>query len=233
MKNFFKKIFGKSDKENERSPLDILAYAISDVGLWTWWAERFPDIFQLEFNRTMLYFEPKSPDQPPPNQIAIQFKQPKSVTILKKKDFSLSDNWLDDFHNDKLEPFGIDYEYFSFSSKGINDIVDQADKSETVFGEKLNDEVLSNCNAGLGFWAGEVGIIVLADTMRIMTQEGEIMLDQIPDKHDKWWKYWSQYWGVIGTDDKMAYDPVCEITIPATKVNMGKIGKQLNKENDH
>ncbi|MCG6191537.1 hypothetical protein [Maribellus maritimus] len=230
MKNFFNKIFSKSDKVNKKTPLEILAYAISDAGLWTWWAEKFPNTLQLEFNGTMLYFQPKSTNQPPPNQIALQFKEPKSVTVIRKKECSLSDNWLDDFHADKLEPFGINYEYFSFSTKEIKDIIEQADESKTIFGAKLNENELSNYNVRLGFWAGEVGLVVLADAMKIMSHDGEIQLNQIPEKHDKWWEYWRQYWAVIDTDKKMPYDPICEITIPATKENVDKMIEKLKEE---
>jgi len=222
MKGFFKNIFSKSNNSKERTSLDILEYAISDAGLWTWWTEEFPDVIQLEFNRTMLYFEPKSPDRSPSNQIAIQFRSPKSVTVLKKQNCSLSNNWLEDFHADKLEPFGIDYENFSFSSKEITAIVQQADVTDTIFGAKLNDEEILKSNVSLAFWAGEIGIVIIADSMKILTHDGEIKPDQITELHNKWWEYWKQYWDVINTDKAMPYDPICEITIPEGKWNMKK-----------
>lgn len=205
-----------NDKKKNLEPLEILAYAISDGGLWTWWAAEFPYFLQLEFTRTMLYFEPKSADQPPPNQIAIQFNKPKSVTVLKTHNCTLSDKWLDDFYADKLKPFGIDYEYFSFSPSDFKEIVEQADVIEKVFGVQLNEAELLNNTVGLGFWAGDVGIVVLAETMRIITHDGEISIDQIPDRHNKWWNYWRQYWDLRNSDKALPYDPICEITIPAT-----------------
>ena len=144
MKNFLKKIFTKNKEEsgqNSLTPINILEYAISDGGVWSWWVEDFPNTIQLEFNRTMLYFDPKLKDKAPSNQIAIQFKKPKSVNILKKKECALDNNWLKDFHADKLEPFRIDYEHFSFSPQEVVSIVRQADVTETFFGTAVRERV--------------------------------------------------------------------------------------------
>jgi hypothetical protein len=40
--------------------LAVLANAISDVGYWSWWARERPDMFQLKFGGTQLYFPPQA-----------------------------------------------------------------------------------------------------------------------------------------------------------------------------
>lgn len=114
----FSKKKPNSEKE-EKSPLEILSYAISDVGLFTWYTANLPKYAQLEFNRTMLYFEPKDDQSSPPNQIALQFGNVKSIYVYKDDESKLPNNWLDLLTEDKLEPFDVNYEYFSFDGNEI------------------------------------------------------------------------------------------------------------------
>ena len=62
----------------ERDPLDILTDAISDVGYWCWWADGYPDYFQIEFGGTQLYFPLANSDEVPQTIIAVRFIQPVS-----------------------------------------------------------------------------------------------------------------------------------------------------------
>lgn len=226
-------IFGCKDKtkSEQKSPIGILEYAISDVGLWTWWATDSTKYVQLEFDRTMLLLSEPTNEKAASNKLAIQFKSPVSVTILTKKESKLPNDWLTLFNEDKLEPFQIDYEFFSFDSKRIKEIMQLSDESQTIMGDKYaNVSDIENKNQ-LGFWAGEIGLVVVSDTMKIVSHSGEIELNMIPDLHDKWWKYWKNYWDLIDTDKRLPYDPLCEITIPATKQNMEKIKENIDKGN--
>ena len=197
-----------------RTPLDILAYAISDAGLWSWCVPNFPDGIQLEFDRTMLHFEPKSPERPPLNKIAIRFIKPKSVLLLRNYGCFLAEEWIHDFHSDKLRPFGINSRHFSFEVESIRSMIEKADKRKTFFGEELNDSILLNSAVKIGFWAGEVGIVVVAEDMKILTHEGELQLEEISARHSKWWDYWSEYWQAKESGNPLPHDYLCEITIP-------------------
>lgn len=218
------------DSSEQQTALDVLAYAMSDVGLWTWWSEKFPDVLQLEFNRTMLYFSAPSTDRPPSNQIALVFQNPTSVTLMTRNGYTLPDHWLDDFHADKLEPLGMDYEYCSFNPADIKSIIDKAEVLNTVHGAEIRDVALSDCPISLSFWAEDVGLVVCAEAMKIITHDGAVALDQIPDIHNKWWVYWRQYWSVINTNKRLPYDPLCEITIPAGKFDMDQPGASQPEE---
>ena len=83
MKKFFKNIFGKGKKEEnkptserltETQKLDILSNAICDVGYWSWWTTNLPKVIQIEFGGIKLYFPPEDNSQPPYTQIAIQLE---------------------------------------------------------------------------------------------------------------------------------------------------------------
>ena len=66
--------------------LETLAEAISDVGYWTWWAEKLPEVFQIEFGGSQLYFPATSPDTPPQSKVAVQFRQPTSVSFIARSE---------------------------------------------------------------------------------------------------------------------------------------------------
>lgn len=211
----------------EKTPLQTLEYAISDVGLWTWWTTDSNKSVQLEFDRTMLFIENEENKVQPSNRIALRFINPISVTLLYKKENKLPANWLELFENDKLEPFSVDYENFSFEQSEISEILKSADKTETIIGDKF---INAKNKVQLGFWAGEIGIVIVADTMKIVSHSGQIELENITKLHQKWWDYWKKYWDLKDTKTPMPYDPLCEITIPATNENIKKIGENINNK---
>lgn len=225
----FSSIFGcKNSEENTniKTPLETLEYAISDVGIWNWWVVDEGKSVQLEFDRAMLYFETEK--EMPSNRLALRFINPKSVTVLYNKENKLPENWLELFNKDELDPFSIDYENFSFNKKELIEIINLADKIETIIGDEF-DSVTDN-KVQLGFWAGEIGIVILADEMQIVNHSGKIPIENIPELHSKWWDYWKKYWDLKDTENKMAYNPLCEITIPATKENIQKVKENLDIE---
>lgn len=219
MIDFFKKIFSKYDNsgnKQEKSPLEILSYAISDVGLFTWYTANLPKYAQLEFNRTMLYFDPKDDQTPPSNQIALQFGNVKSIYIFKDDESKLPNKWLDLLTNDKLEPLDLNYEYFSFDGGEIQKMMSEFKNLEKLYGEDFMT-VNQDENFKIGFKAGEVSIVIVSEKMKIMTHSGEVEFESIPEIHNKWWSYWRKYWELIDSESKLPYDSICEITIPAEK----------------
>ncbi|AHM59233.1 hypothetical protein D770_04830 [Flammeovirgaceae bacterium 311] len=97
-----------NEKDNtnlaEKDHLEILADAISDVGYWTWWAEKLPDVYQIEFGGSQLYFPPTDPEHPPQSRIAVQFRQPTSVNFISRKDYANTFEWSQQLHNDEIGP---------------------------------------------------------------------------------------------------------------------------------
>jgi hypothetical protein len=216
-------IFGckkKMKSNKQESPIENLEYAISHSGLWVWWASDSSKYIQLEFDWTMLLLSKPTKEKHPTNKLSLQFISPVSFIVLTKKESKLPDNWLTLFHEDKIKPFRIDNEYFSFNSAHIKKIIQLSDSSKVVLGNDYEDiEDIEN-KVQLGFWAGKIGLVVVADSMKIFSNSGEIDLNDIPRLLDKWWKYWKKYWNVVDTDKKLPYDPLCEINIPLTQKNM-------------
>ena len=222
MKELFNKLFArkKSNVETrEKSPLEILAYSISDVGLFTWYSADLPKYAQLEFNRTMLYFEQKDTDASPSNQIALQFGNIKSVHIYQDAESNLPENWLELLTEDKLESFDVNYEYFSFEANQIRKMISEFSNPKKVFGEELKD-ISTVEKFQIGFKAGEISMVIVAENMRIMTHAGEVEIGSIPEIHNNWWGYWRKYWALRESSNQLPYDPLCEITIPAGKIDI-------------
>jgi len=139
----------------------------------------------------------------------------------------LSDNWLIEFTKDKLSPFDVDDENFTFNEQQVEKIRLEADNIECQFGIdtlKISD---SKMKFKFGFKAGEVGLILTANKMKILNKSGEIALEQIPEIHKNWWSYWEKYWACKKLKKEIAYDPICEITIPANSENIETIMKHL------
>ena len=200
--------------EKEKSPTEILEYVISDVGLWTWCTDDLPSIYQIEFNRVMLYLVNMDKNQPPSHQIALRFINPVSISYLYKKNSSLPQDWLQRFKNDKLSPFNVDHDYLSFDKDEVMEIVKMSNKIENIYGIDFNSSEFMDSKVIFSFWAGEIGCLVAADDMKVISKDGEIKLDSIPELHDKWWIYWKSYWKVHETNKALPYDDLCEITIP-------------------
>ena len=223
----FEKEDDESAAEEITTSLEMLAYAISDVGLWSWYSADFPTFVQLEFVQTMLYFDKGTEEEAPSNQIAIQFGEIESVFALADVEAQVPDNWLELFTNDQVPPFHIDHEKFSFTPSLFPSLKSKQHTLTCIFGNPDHPLDASTHQFNLGFRAEEVGLIVVANKMKILTHHGEIALEDIPELHKNWWEYWEQYWAHKDTEKEFPYDALCEITIPADNENIEKIKQQL------
>ena len=226
MKTFLKKIFEKkpneiADKKTELSKneqlLDALANSISDIGYWNWWTTQLPETIQLEFGGTQLYFEPTDKTKPPSSQIAIQFRNPKSISFLSREvnKNDLEKNWFELLQNDKLEPPTFNNESFTFiDNNEISSIIEKAKTINTIYGYSPKNEKFLKENYKLAFWSGIYGFSVCAEEIKILTAEKEIKIEEIPYLNGQWWGYWSRYWGLKNTENALPKDYLCEVTIP-------------------
>lgn len=224
MKDFFKKIFNEKEEEEKPSNkpltetqiLEILSEAICDVGYWSWWVTNLPTVIQIEFGGTQLYFPTSDNSQPPNSQIAIQFRNPKSISFLTREELTSDDeNWFDDLYNDKMEAPTCSHGEFTFTDQSImTEIINEAKTIKTIHGYSPKDNLFQSEKYKLIFWAGDYGFAVSSDEIRILTKDGDIQLDQIPSIHSQWWTYWRKYWDLINTKNALPKDYACEVTIP-------------------
>ncbi|MEK4978156.1 hypothetical protein [Bacillus sp. FSL K6-6540] len=196
--------------------LEILEEAISDVGYWSWWAEKLPEAFQIEFGGTHVWSPPSSSDSPPSGQIALRFGNPISVCFLKSVNSKLPDNWAELFRDDQLESFSINYGEFKFNDLNF---IKELQNSNFILEKKYGQQPYQLFDGGvpnysLAFIAGEVGFIILAEELRIINRTGDINVDDIEELVSNWWAYWKEYWRLKGTDNELPKDYACEVTIP-------------------
>lgn len=196
---------------------EILERAISDVGQWRWWGEDFPAAFQVEFIGVQLWNSPSKAGTPPSGQVALRFKNPKTVSFISKRSEhdDLPDDWADKLHSDSLAPFTITYDSFVMHDhERILSLLSQATLVSTVFGVHPNEFDFSKSNAMLAFWAGNVGMVIGAETFSLVNQAGVVPNEQIEVKQKEWWQYWREYWSAKKKGNPLPEDYACEVTIP-------------------
>lgn len=194
--------------------LDILASSISEVGHWRFWDANLPSVFQIEFGCTTLYQRSADPDKPPFDIIALNFTDLLNVSFLK---FSteLGGNWIEEFHEDIINCFHINQDSFCFNdNEMMEDLCKEADEVTLFHGSSLDDGEVKNGKYKLAFSAGEAGLIVVSDTLRIFGQGREIPLDQIKELSENWWEYWEEYWKCKKDNRPLPYDEKCEVIFP-------------------
>jgi hypothetical protein len=205
------------NEQKETELLETLASAIYDVGYWSWWTSDLPAIFQVEFNGTHLYFPPEDKAKPPSGQIAIQFRNLKSVSFLTRQKFQIemAYNWEEQLQNDEIEPFTCEESYFTFNDIVLmKQMIDEAKSIKTIYGYNPKNSSFQFEKARLVFWAGNAGLAISGEEMRLLNKDGWIELKDIPEINKKWWDYWQEYWKVINTDQALPKDYACEVTIP-------------------
>jgi hypothetical protein len=221
---FFKNIFNKkpdfhsaNNSLTEKEILEMLGDAICDVGYWSWWTSNLPTIVQVEFGGTQLYFPPKEDSIPPGSQIAIQFINPKSISFLSINENLIdgSEKWFELLHQDKIKSKGCSYDSFTFTDESLmKRIINDAKFVDTIHGYPPNDEAFFKENYKLTFWAGEFGFAVSSENIKLLTQDGEIKLEDIPNINSKWWTYWREYWDLKKANKPLLENYACEVTIP-------------------
>jgi hypothetical protein len=228
MKNFLKNIFNKSQKKEvtstdepltEKQILDVLGDAICDVGYWSWWTTNLPTVIQIEFGGTQLYFPPEDNSQPPSTQIAIQFRNPKSISFLSRQEnISDNENWFEELQNDAMEPPTCSYEEFTFTDNSLmSSIIKEAKTIKTIHGYAPTESIFQSEKYNLVFWAGDYGFAVSSEEIELLTKNGKVELDQIPSINSRWWSYWREYWNLKNTKNALPNDYACEVTIPINK----------------
>ena len=199
----------------ESDYLEILADAISDVGYWSWWAEKLPDVFQIEFGGSQLFFPPINPESPPQSKIAIQFRQPISVSFISRNENPDNFVWSQQLHNDEIEPPTCTHGDFTFTDiELMKALLEKATRIKTIYGYEPKSGAFSEEPYHLIFWCGDVGMAVASKEIRLLSREGEVAVTDIAEINQKWWEYWRMYWDKKDTSDELPKDYACEVTIP-------------------
>lgn len=205
----------KSDNLSEQDLLELLAHAISDVGYWNWWTAELPELLQVEFGRVQLYL-PSENQSAPHSMVALQFRNPTSISFLTRIQGEETHLWHEGLHEEKMDGPNITWDAFSFTHhEQMTAILDDAQVITTIHGYSPKDAAFLNEKYKLVFWAGNFGLAVAAQDMKILTHVGEIALHRLPELSKQWWGYLDKYWKRKDTNNPMPVDYTCEATIPS------------------
>lgn len=192
----------------------VLEDAVSDIGYWSWWAERLPDAYQVEFGGAQLWFPPEE-GLPPAGRLAIRFDGPRAICLLRDPSSALPENWAELLHKDQLEPFTLDYGEFRLNSREhVLQLLDAGFRQEFIVGDRSAALREEEGEVSLSFSAGEAGLVIVAKEFQLLNRFGAIGADDIQRAVSKWWEYWRDYWARRGTDEALPLDYACEVTIP-------------------
>jgi hypothetical protein len=200
---------------NHQSDLKKLASAISDVGGWSYWQGKLPDLLQLEFTGVQLWNPPEDEDRPPSGTIALQFKNVQAVDFLTFVADSVPANW----------PELIASEQLCLADRVMIVFNDVAAIKTELASVKRFDAV-----CGLGYkrddhffdsqfqcvvQTGGIGVVVSAELLIWRNHtEKDLPLSLIEERSIKWWEYHQAYWKSKETNQPFPRDTACEVTIP-------------------
>ncbi len=222
---------GNPDKPTRltNEALQVLESAISDVGYWRWWThDGMSGIFQVEFGGVRLYNEPADRNASPRGVFALSFHDTRCVAALRRRlESDTPDNWFEMLAEDQWEPAILSYEQFSLTNgTELQRIAGEAQETRLVVGTKSDVDAVRPEDAFLAFWAGDVGLLVVAKEMYAVTDEA-ITSEQILEKSTRWWDYWSEYWDRRDSENPMPEDYACEVTMPLKKRGLFQVFKDF------
>jgi len=191
--------------QNNDEQLELLRTAITNVGYWSWWtAEEHTQSIQLEFGGVQLFIPPLTQNEAPSNQIALRFISPSSIQFFNT--VPMADDWPEQLANDELDPFVLDAEKFVLSTS--------LDLPEFLNDVNITRELHPNDvkpHYQLAFLAGDIGFRVTAKDIRIYCHQGQILLPQVNQLNEKWWRYREAYVASKNSDQPMPEDYACEV----------------------
>ena len=147
--------------------LKILERAIFDVGHWRWWV-RSDTVFQVEFGWVMLLIPSEDASRPPLSTIALRFHDPRCIAALQRatEGSGLPNDWFAKLGRDEIEPLGVNDGDFTLTDLGqLRTICQEATRRDFVLGDGRELENIGQDKAFMAFWAGDVGLAVVAKSM--------------------------------------------------------------------
>ena len=197
--------------------LAILERSISDVGYWRWWTEA-DTAFQIEFGWVMLLIPSDDPSLPPSSIVTLRFNNPRCIVTLQRatEGPAMPDDWFAKLGRDEIEPFRVCDDSFTLTNAAqFRSIWQNAVQRGFILGNEHELEDIGKGKSFLGFWAENVGLAVVSESVEVLSHRGRIEIKDIEAKSVEWWKYWRRYWDQIDSDNPLPEDSLCEITIPA------------------
>ena len=143
-------------------------------GAWTWWAAKYPLVFQIEFDHTLVQtrgFEHQG-------KIALAFHGLSSVSFLERG--AITKGWAYALNANKIEGFEVTPEAMFFNDQHcFDEMLKEAFKTDVVYGASPQGIAFKTAKLRFGFWAGNVGVLIAASALKLFDMHGEISLGEL------------------------------------------------------
>lgn len=209
--------FDRPLTQEEPSWLEVTETAISEVGYWRWWTQNTSGAFQVEFGGVLLYNKPAKNNVPPSSLLALRFEDTRCIATLRRYTGleGIPDDWFDLLAKDEMQsPTVICEEFTLTNTENLKRIFEQSEETHYIVGQETDLMSIKPVDAFLGFWAGDIGLVIVAKEMSPVTADGDLTPQQILEKYEQWWVYWREYWKRKSSGNPMPKDYACEVTIP-------------------
>jgi hypothetical protein len=155
--------------------LNQLASVLAESANWTWWAGKFPVGFQLEFDTSITNI---SIEKSAVDRIALAFYNLSSVTFVERG--FAEKGWAYQLNSGQISSLEMTDKACGFNRKKLlTEMEKEAVKSNTIYGGKPNGIAFKTAKVQFGFWAGNTGILVASESVKLFGMEGEILVESL------------------------------------------------------
>lgn len=200
----------------EKETLNILADAISEVGVWQWWQTGEEGV-QLEFGGVTLYDETKAEKAPHSSTIALRFRGNAFAFFLDDLEEDGEKKWYERFQADEIAYFPIETFDFIFDDVRYAKTVLDGYRNRTPVMGASGADTLPSAKHILAAKCGDVGFVAGGDELAVIGRKGPYGEAEIEAAAKRWWAYWRDYWRLRKTKNAYEKDWACEATIPADR----------------
>ncbi len=200
----------------DKETLNILADAISEVGVWQWW-QTGEDGVQLEFGGVTLYDETKGEKGPHSGMIALRFRGNAFAVFLDDLEEDGEKKWYERFRDDEIDCYPVETFDLGFDDTGFAATVLDSYRNRTPILGSGGAGAFASVKHILAAKCGDVGFVAGGDELAVVGRKGRYTPEEIVAGVKRWWAYWRDYWRLRRTKDAYEKDWVCEATIPVDR----------------
>ncbi len=192
-----------------------LEAVISDDCHWHWWNADLPSRLLLEFVGVALYLPPTDPTSPPSNHYGLFFDKPRTIQFLNFHE-GIEGEWPERLRLDQMRGGRI---YSGGCAVGdldhVADILSRAVSSHVYF-QSDEPAASGSSQVACAFQTNQgTGAFVIAERVTLVSAQGEIPLNRVPQMRQDWWSYWKRWWKLCRTPQRLPHDNLCAGRFPA------------------
>jgi hypothetical protein len=194
--------------------VELFCQAVAEVGLFSWWSVSADGKFQVEFSGTQLWMPPLTPEEPPCGTVALRFEGDVQSFFLRRDNRVVAAHWPAQLQADAIRPLRLTPRSMHLDFGSGSQLWLEAVHGYLEEGVAPDPSDLLERPVRLLFWAGEVGLAVASRRVALVSHQGDMDWQLVPQMVSRWWTYWEKYWQVRDTAQAAPWDYACEVTVP-------------------